>query len=837
MKTKSIRQFAAAALSLCLFAGTPSIPAGAVGLITEDNPQGLRYNIYEGSARIMDCDDSVRDLVIPETIDGLPVTGFAGLGTFMGDERLVSISLPATFEDLGPYDLIRCPNLTSITVADGNPSLYDIDGVPFAKGEDGDYLSVYPAGREGAYAIPEGIRSIGYYAMDECDKLTSLSIPASMTYQEEIGNWLSSTSVTEITVAEDNPDYTAVDGVLYSKDKTQLLYYPGGRQGDFTVPDGVTTVRFNHCAGLTGLTLPESVTNIQGIYDCPALTELTLPEGLTEIYRIDNCDALTTLTLPDSVTSFGGVSNCDALTTLTLPAALESYPDIYNCEGLTSVNVPEGAASFPQLNHCPAITELHVPDGVTSLSIENCTGLTRINIPDSIESISEYTFRGCTALSEFVISDSHPTLTYRDGMILKDGTVVYCLPGKEGAVTVPEGVNEIGNYAFRDCAGITSVTIPDSVTVIGYDAFQNCTTLESVRLPEGLTRLSFETFSGCTSLSSITLPSGLEQLGRETFAGCTSLTTVDLPASLTGIDNSFAGCTSLTEFTLSGGSESFSVKDGVLYDKAGTTLVCCPAGKEGTFTVPDSVAKIGSHAFDGCEKLTQIVLPEGLESIYGYAFQGCTALTSMTIPEGAAFIFGGGMFRNCTSLKTVELPEGCTQELDRTFYGCTALEEITIPKSVTEIEQDSFYNCSPQLRVTILNPDCTLNNYNTIFVDDTKGFYYFHGTLCGYEGSTAQAHARINGYRFESLGLAQGVGDVNGDGNVNANDAAAVLMAAARIGAKRDSGLTGVQALAANVDRRNAAVNANDAAFILRYAAYHGAKGEKDIYEYFGIEQ
>ena len=54
----------------------------------------------------MDCDDSVRDLVIPETIDGLPVTGFAGLGTFMGDERLVSISLPATFEDLGPYDQI-----------------------------------------------------------------------------------------------------------------------------------------------------------------------------------------------------------------------------------------------------------------------------------------------------------------------------------------------------------------------------------------------------------------------------------------------------------------------------------------------------------------------------------------------------------------------------------------------------------------------------------------------------------------------------------------------------------------------------------------------------------
>ena len=80
------------------------------------------------------------------------------------------------------------------------------------------------------------------------------------------------------------------------------------------------------------------------------------------------------------------------------------------------------------------------------------------------------------------------------------------------------------------------------------------------------------------------------------------------------------------------------------------------------------------------------------------------------------------------------------------------------------------------------------------------------------------------------------LGDVNEDGTVNANDATAVLMAAARIGAKRDPGLTETQLLAANVDRNNDAVNANDAAFILRYAAYRGAKGVKDIYEYFGYE-
>ncbi|MBQ8928074.1 MAG: cellulase family glycosylhydrolase [Oscillospiraceae bacterium] len=81
------------------------------------------------------------------------------------------------------------------------------------------------------------------------------------------------------------------------------------------------------------------------------------------------------------------------------------------------------------------------------------------------------------------------------------------------------------------------------------------------------------------------------------------------------------------------------------------------------------------------------------------------------------------------------------------------------------------------------------------------------------------------------------LGDVNYDGNVNANDASAVLVAAAKIGAKKDAGLTAAQLTAANADRRSDAVNANDASFILRYAAYKGAKGTKTIEQYFGYAQ
>jgi len=96
----------------------------------------------------------------------------------------------------------------------------------------------------------------------------------------------------------------------------------------------------------------------------------------------------------------------------------------------------------------------------------------------------------------------------------------------------------------------------------------------------------------------------------------------------------------------------------------------------------------------------------------------------------------------------------------------------------------------------------------------------------------------VDGLKFGEQPLPEyTLGDVNEDGNVNANDASAVLVAAAKIGAKKDSGLSTVQTLAANVDRSNDAINANDASYILRYAAYKGAKGTKTLEEYFGYTE
>ena len=136
-------------------------------------------------------------------------------------------------------------------------------------------------------------------------------------------------------------------------------------------------------------------------------------------------------------------------------------------------------------------------------------------------------------------------------------------------VTLPEGLQSIGEWAFYGCTSLTSVTLPEGLQSIGRGAFYGCTSLTSVTLPEGLQSIGEWTFRGCTSLRSVTLPEGLKSIGSEAFGGCTSLTSV---------------------------------------------------------TLPEGLQSIGYGAFEGCKSLTSVTLPEGLKSIERGAFHGCRNL-------------------------------------------------------------------------------------------------------------------------------------------------------------------------------------------------------------------
>jgi len=134
--------------------------------------------------------------------------------------------------------------------------------------------------------IPEGVTSIGGSAFSGCTSLKSVTIPSSVTsiYSTAFN---SCSSLTAINVDSSNAHYSSLNGVLFDKAQTQLVCYPAGKTGEYTILEGVTYIygsAFSDCTGLTSIILPSSITSIGGsAFSGCTMTSITIPEGVTSI--------------------------------------------------------------------------------------------------------------------------------------------------------------------------------------------------------------------------------------------------------------------------------------------------------------------------------------------------------------------------------------------------------------------------------------------------------------------------------------------------------------------------------------------------------------------------
>ena len=196
--------------------------------------------------------------------------------------------------------------------------------------------------------------------------------------------------------------------------------------------------------------------------------------------------------------------------------------------------------------------------------------------------------------------------------------------------SVTYSVTSIGDYAFTVCTGLTSVTIPNSVTSIGYAAFYGCSGLTSLTIPNSVTSIGVFAFYYCTGLTSVTIPNSVTTIGYDAFAECSGLTSINVAS-----DNS-----------------NYCSVDGVLFNKDKTTLIQYPGGKQGAYTIPNSVTTIGYYAFYYCTGLTSVTIGNSVTSIGEWAFYSCIGLTSVTIP-GSVTSIGGAAFYRCTGLTSI----------------------------------------------------------------------------------------------------------------------------------------------------------------------------------------
>ena len=174
--------------------------------------------------------------------------------------------------------------------------------------------------------IPSSVTNIGTFAFYNCHRLTSITIPSSVATlgRSPFGSCI---NVPSIEVANDNPNYCSVDGVLFNKQQTILIQYPAGKANStYTIPSSVTDIQycaFSSCSWLNTITIGNHVTNIdaQAFYGCSGLTSMVIPNSITKIgdHTFYNCTSLISVTIPSSVMSIGegAFAYCRSLTSVT----------------------------------------------------------------------------------------------------------------------------------------------------------------------------------------------------------------------------------------------------------------------------------------------------------------------------------------------------------------------------------------------------------------------------------------------------------------------------------------------------------------------------------------
>lgn len=288
------------------------------------------YRIEGDTITITNYNNKYANITIPDRIDGYKVTSI-GASAFDGCNALTSVTIPNSVTSIGDSAFADCTSLASVT-------------------------------------LPDSVTSIGDSVFADCTSLTSVTIPDSVTSMGKSA-FDGCKSITAINVGVNNQSYCSVDGVLFSKDMSEIILYPRGKtDASYTIPDGVTSIdteTFENCVHLDSITVPASVTEL--ILNRPYIG--VVPLDFTSV----NVD-------PDNenyASKDGVLFNKDMTELIHYPVNKTD----------TSYTIPEGVTN------------------IRTLAFDECQFLESVNIPYSVTNINRYAFSGCLSLKYANISN------------------------------------------------------------------------------------------------------------------------------------------------------------------------------------------------------------------------------------------------------------------------------------------------------------------------------------------------------------------------------------------------------------------------------------------------
>lgn len=568
------------------------------------------------------------------------------------------------------------------------------------------------------------VTEVDYRAFDNCPELTELVMPKTVTYIPSISG---SPKVECVTVAEENPYYRSLDGVLYGQERygrrekgeySELLYYPPAHPGEhFVIPEFVESIAafaFSNCQKLKSVVLADKVTSIcEGAFqNCINLKSITWGASLRFIWgkAFENCTALKSIVFADSIEdvssdAFRGCTNISSITFArgkyfdldSLPK--EFFPWGQNAFTLDGVRyVPykafdrEEAALLAVMDlpkdakddiFFPDITTLKIPARVEQYgfiyevsecksSFKQFPSLKRLELPATVKKVEIAEIEN---LQEVVVDKGNTEFSTEDGVLFnKQKTVLLSFPRRRDVkeYLIPDGVQQIAEKAFYDQPFIEEIVFPDSTIAIEKKAFANCGSLREVHLGKNIKKIGIESFA-YTAIERFVLTPNARFVNQHTWDGKTP----------------FYG-SKLKAFELDGENELYTVIDGILYIKNswGLRLKFCPPAYEGHLQIPEEVKVIGSCSCWGCTGITSLFIPEGVETIGDDAFSGCTKLESVDI-DGHIDKLGSWCFAGCTALKEIDCI-GVKSIEDTAFAGDKGLKlnlPFALEKNRSKYEQ------------------------------------------------------------------------------------------------------------------------------------------------------
>ena len=230
------------------------------------------------------------------------------------------------------------------------------------------------------------------------------------------------------------------------------------------------------------------------------------------------------------------------------------------------------------------------------------------------------------------VEDGNPTFVMEEGLLID--TIKKIVTSSELSVqnvVIPEGIREIGAFAFYNRREIDTIQFPSTLKKIGAFAFSDCTNLEALDFPNTLDWIGDYAFYECSGVKEVRLSNELQYIGEYAFYLCSTLELI----------------------------------------------------------LPDSIQEIGSGCFEGCQRLETVRWPANLNTIGYQIFKDCTNLQAVDLPEGLETI-SAEAFQGCENLAQIALPSTLTTIGDNAFDGCEKLKDIALPESLQEIGYGAF---------------------------------------------------------------------------------------------------------------------------------------------------